>query len=492
MMAVRATLGSILLCAALASLSAQAETEALKLSLATSQELTDAGTITGRALAASAADLLPTLEVDSPARLPDTLDLTAPTDDLWERMRRGFAMPELDDPLVTKHMKWYLDRPEYVRRMVERSRRYMHFIVEEIERRGLPTELALLPMVESAFNPLAYSRAKASGLWQFIPSTGKMYDLDQNWWVDERRDVVSSTNAALGYLQRIYEMHGDWHLALASYNWGEGSVGRAIVKNRNKGLPTDYLSLTMPPETRNYVPKLQALKNILADRNLASMLELPAIPNERYFATIVKPAAIDVHLAAKLAGVPLNEFVALNPAHNRPVIRSDIPLLLPADKIDTFQANLEAYEGPLSSWRNYVFQKGDRLDKVAAKHGMTLAQLKSVNGLTGKRSRAIPGQSLLVLAGPAGRENLAVISHMPNTPVFETPAKGRRVVAKRGGPVRLAAAKGTTRSVAAKGGRKMVAKNVRAGTTKKVAARPVKVVKVSLNRAPAGNKPRGG
>ena len=197
-----------------------------------------------------------------------TIDLTTPPDDLWQRMRNGFAMPDLDSPLVADRQAWYLNRPDLLKRIFERSRRYLHHIVGELEKRGMPTELALLPIVESSFNPLAYSSARALGMWQFIPSTGKSYKLQQNWWFDQRRDIVASTSAALDYLQYIYEMHGDWHLALASYNWGEGAVGRAIAKNQARGLPTDYLSLKMPGETRYYVPKLQAIKNIIAQPQL--------------------------------------------------------------------------------------------------------------------------------------------------------------------------------------------------------------------------------
>ena len=178
--------------------------------------------------------------------------------------------------------------------MVERSRPYLHHIVEELEARGMPTELALLPMVESSFNPNAYFAPTPRALWQFIPATGKRFNLEQNWWRDERRDIVASTNAALDYLQTIYDMHGDWHLALASYNWGEGAVKRAIVKNESRGLPTDYPSLNMPNETRHYVPKLQALKNIFGNAALISRLGLPFISNEPYFATLESPRPIDV------------------------------------------------------------------------------------------------------------------------------------------------------------------------------------------------------
>lgn len=408
-------------------------------------------------------EILPTEIVLPEIVLPEPIDLTAPTDDLWVRVRRGFAMPELRDELVERNMRWYLSKPDYLRRMVDRSRLYLHYIVEELERRGMPTELALLPMVESAFNPMAYSSARASGLWQFIPSTGKLYQLDQNWWIDERRDVVSSTNAALSYLRRIYDMHGDWHLALASYNWGEGAVGRAIAKNRAKGLPTDYLSLRMPPETRNYVPKLQALKNILANPELVALLDLPPVPNEPYFATIEKPAAIDVKLAARLAEIPLSEFIALNPAHNRPVIRSDVPLLLPADKIDVFLRNVDAHDGPLSSWKTYVFQRKDRLDKVAARHGMTLAQIKAVNGLRGRRARAVPGQQLLVpVAGAATRENLAVIQHIPSPPAIEKRVvKGKRYAKGKRGKVRKAVYTKGNRATAKKLSNATVRKKVR-------------------------------
>jgi membrane-bound lytic murein transglycosylase D len=201
---------------------------------------------------------------DGTQSLDEIAQLNLVKRDLWGRIRAGFAMPELDTPLVAQKEKFYLDRPEYLQRMFDRGGRYLHHIVEEIEKRGMPTELALLPFVESAMNPVALSSAKAAGLWQFIPSTGKQYDLSQNWWVDNRRDVVQSTRAALDYLQTIYELHGnDWFLALASYNWGEGAVGRAIRKNKAQGKPGDYLSLSMPTETRHYIPKLIALKRIV-------------------------------------------------------------------------------------------------------------------------------------------------------------------------------------------------------------------------------------
>ncbi|WP_170285867.1 LysM peptidoglycan-binding domain-containing protein [Propionivibrio limicola] len=371
---------------------------------------------------ASAGQPLPVVEIPVAPATAETIDLTADTSDLFERVRMGFAMPDIYNDLVLHHMQYYQNRPDYLRRMVERGRLYMHHIVEELERRGMPTELALLPMVESAFNPTAYSRSHASGLWQFIPATGKRYKLDQDWWKDERRDIVASTSAALDYLQSIYEMHGDWHLALASYNWGEGAVGRAIAKNRAQGLPTDYLSLTMPAETRNYVPKLQALKNIFSDPALMAELRIPRVPNQPYFGTVTRNTDIDIKVAAKLAEMPVQEFVALNPAHNRPVIQSDTPMVIPAEKLDTFINNLEEHENsnkPLSSWQAYTLRPGDKLEKVAPRFGMTVANLRAVNGLNGK-IKPKPGLTLLV-AGNDGSGSLDALPDLPEQPVVAEP-----------------------------------------------------------------------
>ncbi len=175
----------------------------------------------------------------------------APPADMWDRIRRGFKMPDLDSDLVRDREQWYASRPDYIQRMTERSNKYMFHIVEELERRNMPTELALLPYIESAFNPQAVSSARAAGMWQFMPATGTDFDLKQNIFRDDRRDVVASTRAALDYLQKLYRMFGDWQLALAAYNWGEGSVSRAIAKNQRLGLPTTYSDLTMPAETRH-------------------------------------------------------------------------------------------------------------------------------------------------------------------------------------------------------------------------------------------------
>ena len=357
-----------------------------------------------------------------------TVDLTAQHDDLWIRLRNGFAMTNLNDDLTLHYQQWYQNRPDALRRMVERSRPYLHHIVEELEARGMPTEIALLPMVESSFNPMAYSRSHASGLWQFIPATGKRFNLEQTWWQDQRRDVVASTGAALEYLQTIYEMHGDWHLALASYNWGEGAVKRAIEKNAARGLPTDYASLTMPSETRHYVPKLQALKNIFNNPSLMSQLGLPEILNRPYFATIGTPRAMDVKTAARFANMPVDEFLALNPSHNRPVMKADTPVVLPADKVTTFQSNLERNAAPLTEWQAYTLKSGEKLDQVAPRFGITLSDLLRANGLSGRIKLAV-GSTVLVPAG-AGADNLESMGTEPRLPQIvepEPPAKAPAV-----------------------------------------------------------------
>ncbi|MCF8178847.1 MAG: transglycosylase SLT domain-containing protein, partial [Sulfuritalea sp.] len=363
-----------------------------------------------------------------------TIDLTTPAKDLWQRMRNGFAMPDLDSPLVADRQAWYLNRPDLLQRIFERSRLYLHHIVTELERRGMPTELALLPIVESSFNPLAYSSARALGMWQFIPSTGKSYNLKQNWWFDQRRDIVASTNAALDYLQYIYDMQGDWHLALASYNWGENAVARAIVKNKSKGLPTDYQSLKMPDETRYYVPKLQAIKNIIAQPELFG-IHLDPIPNRPYFGTVERNEKMDVALAARFAEIPLAEFIALNPAYSRPVMptESNSPLVLPTEKIQTFLDNLQIHEAqdkPLSAWLTHKLKKGESLATVAKRHGISATRLKQLNGIT-RRTRVRPGFALLV----PGKDAIApdtIGARLPHTPTKPTRAikKKKRKVSK--------------------------------------------------------------
>ena len=320
-----------------------------------------------------------------------------PPTDIWDRIRAGYAMEDLDDPLVAKWEKYYADRPEYMARIVERSSKYMFYIVTELERRGMPLEIALLPMIESAFNPIANSSAKASGIWQFIPSTGVNYGMKQDWWSDNRRDIVQATNGAIDYLSKLHGMFGDWQLALASYNWGEGSVGRAVQKSKASGGAGTYLALNMPAETRNYLPKLQAVKNII--RNPAAFgLTIAAVPNEPYFKTITLAHAIDLKRAAQLAEMTEADFVALNPAHHRPVIggRSEFQVLLPATKADGFLARLESNEKPRVSWMAYRTRTGDRMEALAERFGTSVAALKSVNGIRAVAPTLPAGYHLLV------------------------------------------------------------------------------------------------
>ncbi|KAF0204311.1 MAG: membrane-bound lytic murein transglycosylase [Gallionellaceae bacterium] len=316
--------------------------------------------------------------------------------DLWQRIRNGFSMRELNSKLIARHEKWYASRPEYMARMSERSQRYLFYITEEVERRGMPSEIALLPMIESAFNPGANSVASASGIWQFMPSTGKNFGMQQNWWYDGRRDIISATNGALDYLERLHEQFGDWELALAAYNWGEGAVARAQARNRKIGKATNYASLRLPRETQNYVPKLLAIKNIVSDPDRFG-LKLTDVPNQPYFAAVATSGRIDVKLAAELAGISLEEFIALNPGHNRPVILEETAsvILLPIDKVEAFQTNLENTNQRLVSWQPYQTKKGDHFDRLAPRFGLSANQLRSINGLS-TRAKISNGQTLLV------------------------------------------------------------------------------------------------
>jgi membrane-bound lytic murein transglycosylase D len=317
--------------------------------------------------------------------------------ELWDRMRRGFRMPDLDGKLVRDHEQWYASRPDYIQRMTERSKKYLFHIVEELEKRNMPAELALLPFIESAFNPQAVSSAKAAGMWQFMPRTGTYFELKQNAFRDDRRDVLASTRAALDYLQKLHGMFGDWHLALAAYNWGEGNVGRAIARNKRAGLGTSYLDLTMPAETRLYVPKLQAVKNIVA-RPEAFQAELPLIENHPYFQEVRLTRDIDVTLAAKLADVQLEDFKALNPAANRPVIlAAGTPqILLPWDNAKVFVRNFEAYTlGQYASWTTWSVPKTMSSAEAARQTGMNENELRSVNNIP-SRMLIKAGSTLLV------------------------------------------------------------------------------------------------
>jgi membrane-bound lytic murein transglycosylase D len=321
----------------------------------------------------------------------------AASHDVWQRIRNGFRIDDdaAAHPLVAVHEAWYAARPAYVRRMVERSRRYLYHIVQEVDRRGMPMEVALLPMIESAFNPVALSPSAASGIWQFIPSTGRLYGLKQDSWYDGRRDFTAATNAALDYLGKLYLDFGDWQLALAAYNCGEGCVARAIQKNVQQGLPTDYASLTLPNETRHYVPKLLAVRNLVRNPEQYGVA-IDTLPNQPYFNQVTVNASMDVHSAARLADMSSDEFLALNAAFPRKLIRSDTPvsLLVPVDKADQFQRNLAA--GNWDSWQPHVARKGERPGAIAKRFGVTLARLEEHNQFHLKRGKLVRDQTILV------------------------------------------------------------------------------------------------
>jgi len=333
---------------------------------------------------------------------------------LWPRITRGFTLPPMENDLVREWENWYASRPDYVARMIARSNHFLFHVVEQVEKRNMPMEIALLPMIESAYNPVAYSKAHAAGMWQFIPSTGKDFGLRQNWWYDGRRDVLKATEAALDYLEKLHGMFGDWQLALASYNWGEGAVGRAMERNRVKGLPTDYESLTVPAETRNYIPKLIAVKNIISDPARFG-LTIADITNEPYFDTVTVKRHIDVKLAAKFAEMTPEEFRFLNPGHSKLVIKAGEAerIVLPRHKVETFRANYQSNDKPFLSWHAVRLRAGEKAERLAADHGMTLTELKELNGLQNQK-RLVAGQPLLVPLKQGADEELL---DLPVSPV---------------------------------------------------------------------------
>ena len=291
-------------------------------------------------------------------------------------------MQDLDNDLVRDREQWYASRPDYMQRMTERSSRYLFHIVEEIERRRIPMELALLPFIESAFNPQAVSSARAAGMWQFMPATGQSFDLKQNVFRDDRRDVLASTTAALDYLEQLHGRFGDWHLALAAYNWGQGNVNRAITRNQRAGLPTGYTDIDMPLETRMYVPKLQAVKNILA-RPESFGAQLPDIGNHPFFDTLTLTNDIDVSLIACLSGVSEADFRVLNPSIKQPIVMAagTPQILLPWDNAGVFEQRLAAHKGPLASWTAWVVPTTMSVEQAAQRAAMSEDELRRVNNI---------------------------------------------------------------------------------------------------------------
>jgi membrane-bound lytic murein transglycosylase D len=304
--------------------------------------------------------------------------------DLLDRLRAGFAMPEQESLKIDRELTWFAAHPDYIERTFGRAEVYLHFIVGEVEARGLPLEIALLPVIESAFEPYAYSRARAAGLWQFIPGTGSQYGLKQDWWYDGRRDVVAATGAALDYLEALHdEFDGDWLLAVAAYNCGERTVERAVRNNRAAGKPIDFWNLKLPAETRAYVPKLLAMSRLVANPGDYG-LEFSVIPNVAHFQRVDTGGQIDLKIAAELAGVTVEELYGLNPAYHRWATDPSGPhvLLLPVEAADVFRQNLQQITpDQRMSVQRYSVRKGDTVASMAAHFNTTPQLIRELNGL---------------------------------------------------------------------------------------------------------------
>jgi membrane-bound lytic murein transglycosylase D len=352
---------------------------------------------------------------ESPASAPDaagsrvgaTPSLTMPRewqhhngedyDDLFDRMRAGFALDEVQEPAIDQQLAWFEHNPEYLERVFQRAQRYLYHVVTEVEARGMPLEFALLPVVESAYEPFAYSGSRAAGLWQFIPGTGVRFGLKQDWWYDGRRDVIESTRAALDYLQALHDQFdGDWLLAIAAYNVGENTVQRELDYNRAHGKPADFWHLKLPAETRAYVPKLLAMKRLMAEPERYG-LEFAVIPNEPYFAVIGTDSQIDLKIAAQLAGTAYDELVALNPGYNRWATDPQGPhrMLVPIDNADGFEAGLTTLS-PEERVRFSIHEvsKHETLAMIAKQYGTSAAVISKINDLKGGKVSA--GDSLKI------------------------------------------------------------------------------------------------
>lgn len=328
-----------------------------------------------------------------------------PPHNIWVRLRRGFRLPGRDHARVRAQLQWYARHRAYLDRVMARSEPFIYMITQQVQKRGMPTELALLPVVESAFQPFAYSNGRAAGIWQFIPSTGRLYGLKQNWWYDGRRDVVASTRAALDYLDKLHDQFdGDWLLALAAYNSGEGTVEDAIAYNRRRGIPTDFWHLNLPLETQSYAPKLLAVATIIAHPAKYG-ITLKPIPNKPQLASVDVGSQIDLALAARMAGIPVTEMYKLNPGFNRWATdpRGPFRLLVPIEKKTRFEEKLAAL--PASKrirWRRHKIRSGDSLNRLARRYHTTVAMLRRVNHLHGHT--IVAGQHLII---PVARRSFA-------------------------------------------------------------------------------------
>jgi len=348
--------------------------------------------------------------------------------DLWERIRAGFSLPETDHPRIEQQLRWYARHPEYMQRVAQRARPYLYYIVETLEQHDLPMEIALLPIVESAFQPFAYSHGRASGIWQFIPATGRLYGLEQNWWYDGRRDVYASTQAAAKFLKRMNDYYdGNWMHALASYNSGLGNVNRAIRRNKARNRSTDFFTLNLPRETEAYVPKLLALKKLIADPQ-AYGIEIDAIPNRPYFARVELDSQIDLAKAAEMAGVKLDKLYRLNPGFNRWATAPDGPhhLLLPVDRAEKFQNALaELPTEQMVTWQRHRIHRGETLSSIAAKYNTSIRTLKRINQLRGDLLRI--GQSLMIPVASQQPESYRLSQAQRTQRLQDRPRQGNKI-----------------------------------------------------------------
>jgi len=348
---------------------------------------------------------------------------------LWQRVRNGFALAHQTNRRIENNIKWYARHQEYLNRVSQRAEKYIYQIVEETEKMGMPLEIALLPVVESAFQPFAYSHGRAAGLWQFIPGTGKIFGLKQNWWYDGRRDVTASTKAALTYLKQLQRtFKGDWLLALAAYNSGAGTVRRAIKKNKRKNKPTDFWSLDLPRETRGYVPKLLAIAEIVSDPK-KHKINLPVIDNKPYMAEVKTGSQIDLALAADLAEISLEQLYILNPAYNRWATDPKGPhrLMVPVDKAEIFKQNLAALpQDKRLSWKRHTIKKGQSLLSIADKYSTTVALIKDLNQIRGNLIRA--GQSLIIPVSSRNGKTYSLSAEQRLLALQNTKKKGKEKV----------------------------------------------------------------
>lgn len=368
------------------------------------------------ATSADAAGIVPELKISYTLNgLASVQEVQMRPQDLWERIRMGFRLAEVNPELTRRHERWYAERSDYLLRAIDRSRPYLYHIADEVEKRDMPMEVALLPLIESAFNPMAESPKQATGIWQFIPSTGRVFGLQQNAWYDGRRDVLAATRAALDYLQVLHRQFGSWELALAAYNCGEGCVARAIARNRARGLPTSYAALPLPTETRHYVPKLLAVRNLVRDPQSAG-ISLQAMANEPYFVQVRISQPMPTRQAAKLADMSLEEFLALNPAFQRRIIHTDTRgvLLLPADKVEVFHHNLQNKGGQPDGLQVYQGRKGESASAIARRFGVSLEWLKEHNPLRLSRGKLVTDQALYV-PKPAKAAPARLVQSEPST-----------------------------------------------------------------------------